>query len=129
MTDSILDSTKKVLGLDPTYTAFDEDVIMHINSTLATLFQLGIGPTTGFEIASDAETWMQFLGAADPTLNMVKSYVFLRVKLLFDPPPTSYAIQAMERQLDELGFRLNARREEVKYPWTPPAPTTTDTVW
>lgn len=124
MTDSILESTKKVLGLDSTYTAFDEDVIMGINTALAALHQLGVGPATGFEITDNTATWAQFFGdTADPTFNAVKSYVFLRVKLLFDPPPTSFAIQAMERQLDELTFRINTRREEVQYPWTPP-PTT-----
>jgi hypothetical protein len=86
---SILSTTKKILGLDDNYNAFDLDVIIHINSVLADLSQLGIGPAEGFEITGPEETWDSYLGG-DPNLNAVKSYVYLRVRLLFDPPGTSY---------------------------------------
>lgn len=122
MTDSILDSTKKVLGIDSTYTAFDEDIKMFINSAFSTLHQLGVGPEEGFEIAGNTEVWSDFLGPDSKTLNNVKAYVYLSVRLLFDPPPTSFGIAAFERQLEELVWRINVRREEVKYPWTEPIP-------
>jgi len=120
MVESILDSTKKVLGIDPAYTAFDVDIIMHINSTFSKLHQLGIGPPLGYMIEDKAKNWADFLGADAMTLNNVKSFMYLSVRLLFDPPATSYAIAAFERQLDELAWRISTRREEVEHPWTPP---------
>ncbi len=111
MTDSILTSVKHVLGLTEEYTAFDIDVIMHINSALATLFELGIGPETGFQIEDADATWTEFLGAT-PTLNSVKTYVYLRVRLLFDPPATSYHLSSMKEQIDELQWRLTAHHDK-----------------
>ena len=114
MSDSILDSTKKVLGLDPSYTPFDEDIILHINSVLATLNQLGIGPAAGFAVVDNATTWTEFLGD-DPTLNSVKTYVYLRVRLLFDPPTTSFLLSALQDQVREFEWRLNTKREETAW--------------
>lgn len=116
--ESILDSTKKVLGIDPAYTAFDVDIIMHINSTFSKLHQFGVGPVNGFMIEDKTATWDDFLGTGgDPALNMVKSFMYLSVRLLFDLPPTSYAIEAAQSQIDELGWRIQTRREEVEHPW------------
>ena len=117
METSILTAIKKTLGIEPSYTAFDEDVLMHVNSVFSTLTQLGIGPTNGFEITDDSATWDQLLGT-DLRLNAVKSYVYLRVRLLFDPPTTSYLIESMNTQRQELEWRLNAYREETG--WTDP---------
>lgn len=110
MSDSILVSTKKILGLDASYTAFDVDIIMHINSVFGTLNQLGIGPINGFMIEDDTALWRTFIGS-DLNLNAVKTYVYLRVRLLFDPPATSFHITAMENQIKELEWRLNVYRE------------------
>lgn len=110
MSDSILVSTKKILGLDASYTAFDVDIIMHINSVFGTLNQLGIGPINGFMIEDDTALWSTFIGS-DLNLNAVKTYVYLRVRLLFDPPATSFHITAMENQIKELEWRLNVYRE------------------
>jgi hypothetical protein len=110
MSDSILTSTKKILGIDEDYTVFDVDITMHINSVLSTLNQLGIGPVEGFEIFDKTATWDQFLDDYK-TLNAVKSYMYLRVRLLFDPPTTSYMITAMEKQILEQEWRLNVVRE------------------
>lgn len=117
MIESILGSVKKVLGLDPSYTAFDEDIIMHINSTLATLNSLGIGPEFGFAIEDDEATWAEFIGT-DPRLSSVKSYVFLCVKILWDRVETGYLLEALKQQKAEYEFRLNVYREETK--WTNP---------
>jgi hypothetical protein len=119
MSESILDNTKKILGMDATYTVFDTDIILHINSALSILNQLGIGPQLGFAIQDNTATWDQILGN-DPSLNSVKTYVYLRVRLWFDPPATSYAIEAMKEQIRELEWRLNVRREETY--WTDPEP-------
>lgn len=126
MTNSILESTKKVLGFEPEYKAYDLDIMMHINTVFTTLQQLGVGPVNGYMIESDQEEWSDFLGN-NLTLNSVKTYVYLRVKLVFDPPPTSFAIAAMEEQVKEQEWRISARREEVAYPWTPPSTSSSST--
>lgn len=110
MTNSILDSTKKVLGVDSAYTVFDVDILMHINTTFSKLNQLGIGPVEGFAIEDAATEWDAFLGD-DLRLNGVKSYMYLNVRMLFDPPTTSYLITAMKEQKDELEWRLSVQRE------------------
>ena len=120
METSILNSTKKILGLASDYTAFDLDIITHINTAFSTLTQLGVGPAAGFMIEDASTNWVDFLGDADPQLNSVKSYVFLRVRLLFDPPATSYLINAYEDQIRELEWRLNSHREETQ--WVDPDP-------
>lgn len=107
---SILDSTKKALGLGADYDVFDSDIVMHINSVFFTLNQLGLGPAEGFSISGPDETWSAFLGN-DPRLNAVKSYVFLRLRLLFDPPNTSFGIEAIKEQVKEYEWRLNVHAE------------------
>jgi hypothetical protein len=116
---SILTSTKKILGIEETDTSFDLDILTHINSVFSTLNQLGIGPEQGFAIEDATPTWDAFLGT-DPRLNQVKSYVYLRLRLIFDPPTSSYAITAMEKQVAEFEWRLNVYREETG--WTDPDP-------
>lgn len=123
MEDSILNSVKKVLGLDPSYTVFDQDVIMHINTVFTTLVQLGIGPVNGFMIEDDEPTWGDFLGE-DVNLNSVKTYMCLRVRMIFDPPATSFAINAMEEQIRELEWRINVHREATM--WADPTPIPVD---
>lgn len=118
MTDSILDSTKKILGIDPEYTAFDIDIITHINSVFSTLDQLGIGPEGGFMIEDNTATWSEFLGS-DPRLNPVKTYMYLRVRLAFDPPATSFHLDAMQKQIQEHEWRLNVYRESSH--WVDPS--------
>jgi len=113
--DSILDSTKKVCGLSSDYTAFDPDIIMHINSTFSVLDQLGIGPAGGYMIVDNTETWADFSVPSNQK-NLVRTYMFLRVRSLFDPPTTSYLIDAMNKQIDECVWRLSAFREGVEHP-------------
>lgn len=114
MSTSILTSTKKILGIDVNYTAFDLDIMTHINSVFSTLNQLGIGPTNGYWIEDATDTWDAFYGN-DPRLNSIKTYVYLKVRMLFDPPTTSYLITALNEQAKELEWRLNVRREESEY--------------
>jgi hypothetical protein len=111
---SILNDTKKALGLDPAYTAFDVDLVMHINSVLATVRDLGIGPSTGFSIADSSETWEDLIGT-DVSLNDVKTYIYLKVRQIFDPPPTSFEIEAVKELVREIEWRLNVRREEESW--------------
>jgi len=123
---SILTSVKKVLNIDASYTAFDEDILMHINSVFSILTQLGVGPSTGFAIEDDTVTWDAFLGT-DPRLSNIKTYVYLRVRMLFDPPTTSYLIDAMKEQIRELEFRMNVYREETA--WVDPDPVPVSPSW
>ena len=111
---SILDSTKKTLGLSPDYDVFDPDIIMHINTVFSFLQQLGVGPTEGFMIEDASTTWDEFI--SDTRLNSIKSYIFLRVKLLFDPPQTSFVLSAMKEQIQELEWRINVHREMYNDP-------------
>lgn len=108
--DSILTSIKKLLGMDADYTAFDTDVTIHINTALAILCQLGVGPDSGFRIRDATATWQDFVGD-DPRLDDVKDYIYLKVKLLFDPPASSAAIQSTEKLLAEIEWRLNVTAE------------------
>lgn len=121
MEQSILNSTKKLLGMDEAYTVFDLDVITHINSVFSTLTQLGVGPANGFVIEDAEATWDDFIGD-DLQNHAVKSYVWLRVRMLFDPPTTSYLISAYERQIQEAEWRLNVYREQTA--WVDPDPPT-----
>ena len=104
--DSILTSIKKLLGIMEEYDHFDNDIIMHINTALMTLSQIGVGPETGFLITNDEATWADFLRSAT-NIEAVKSYIYLRVRILFDPPSSSSVIEAMNRQIQELEWRLN----------------------
>lgn len=117
MTDSILNDIKKALDIDPSYTAFDPDITMHINSVFSTLNQLGIGPEEGFEIADSSTGWTDFLGG-NPKINSVKTYITLKVKLAFDPPAYSFHISSLEKQIEEYEWRLNTYRES--YAWVDP---------
>lgn len=105
MTSSILNDVKHSLGLLPEDTSFDNDIIMHINSTFGTLTQLGVGPIIGYQITSDANMWNEV--STDPRLNAAKSYIYLCVKMLFDGDQPGPYISAMQRQKEEMEFRLN----------------------
>lgn len=104
--ESILTSIKKLLGIEEEYTQFDNDIIMHINSAFLNLTQLGVGPAEGFLIEDDTATWEDFIGDSNQ-LQAVKSYMYLKVKLLFDPPLSSSVIESMNRMIAELEWRLN----------------------
>lgn len=119
MSDSILLTVKNALGLDPENTPFDITITMYINSALSNLEQLGVGPSGGFMIADQKPTWGDFLGD-DKRLNNVKTYVILSVKLMFDPPPSGFAITAMEKIIAEQAWRINVTRETTH--WTSPNP-------
>lgn len=108
--DSILTSIKKVLGITEEYTHFDVDIIMHVNTTLSTLTQLGVGPPDGFIIEDAMSTWDEFL-PNDKRLSSVKSYVYLKVKLLFDPPSSSAVMEAINKSIAELEWRILATIE------------------
>lgn len=110
MEESILKSTKKVLGLAEDYTAFDLDVLTHINAAFSILCQLGVGPEQGFTVEDANDLWSEFNVPVEQ-LNLVKTYVYLKVRILFDPPSTSYHLTAANDQIKEYEWRLNVFRE------------------
>ena len=114
--DSILISVKKMLGIEANYTHFDTDIILHTNTVFGILAQLGVGPSGGFSITGDSETWTDFLGDSTD-LEMVKSYIFMKVRLLFDPPVNSAAIEAMKNLVSELEWRINVSVDPKKESW------------
>lgn len=109
--ESILTSIKKLLGIADEDTNFDTDVIIHINSVFSTLTQLGVGPTEGFTIKDDDAVWTDFI--SEDQFENVKTYVYLRVKLIFDPPLSSTVIASYEKQISELEWRLNVGAEST----------------
>lgn len=108
--ESILTSIKKLLGITEEYEHFDEDIIMHINSVFMILTQLGVGPPEGFRIEDKITTWNDYI-PNDVRLDSVKSYMHLKVKLLFDPPLSSAAIESMNRMVNEFEWRINVAAE------------------
>lgn len=109
--DSILTSIKKLLGITEEYEQFDDDIIIHINSVFMTLRQLGVGPAKGYSISGKGNSWTEYLPADDPDFQAVKSYVYLKVRILFDPPSSSAVMEAMNRSIAEFEWRLNLAAE------------------
>ena len=108
--ESILTSVKKLLGIPEDYIHFDADIIIHINSVFMILTQLGVGPPEGFSIEDDSAIWEDFV-SDNTKLQAIKSYVYLRVRLLFDPPQGSAVIDSINRTISELEWRLNIAAE------------------
>lgn len=106
---SILDSIKKNLGIVPEYTAFDDQIILDINAAFSTLHQLGFGPEEGFEITGIDEFWSDII--EEPRFNFVKSYVCMKVRVMFDPPTSSYALDALNKQIAEYEWRIKSEIE------------------
>lgn len=149
--DSILTNIKKIVGIAESDTSFDSDVIMHANTVFSVLNQLGIGPTAGFMIEDSGPTWEDFLSvkqvgqlesdgtvtytdqqltAVNKLLNMVKTYIYLRVRLIFDPPQTSFVIESINKQIQELEVRMSIVREGESYVNPVPAATAiSSTTW
>ena len=111
--DSILTSIKKLLGIAEDYEHFDQDLIIHINSVLSVLTQLGVGPSEGFSIEDENATWNDFM-PEDKRLSSIRSYVYMKVKLLFDPPLSSSVMESMNRMISEFEWRLNVTAEPAQ---------------
>lgn len=111
MNDSILDTIKQLLGIQSEYTAFDTDIIVHINSAFMVLNQLGVGPTECFSIDGSGEEWAEFVDESID-LEAVKTYIYLKVRTIFDPPSSSVVMEAMNKNISELEWRLNVQVEK-----------------
>lgn len=110
MEESILTSIKKLLGITSEYTHFDTDIIIHINTVFMTLHQLGVGPSEGFRIQDNTAVWNDFV-EEDDNLDAVKTYIYLKVRLLFDPPLNSSVMASMQQSINEFEWRLNIQAE------------------
>lgn len=110
--DSILDSIKKLLGIQPEYRAFDEDLIIHINTVFAVLNQIGIGPREGFFIVDESTNWDEYM--SDINQASVRTYVYLKVRLLFDPPGSGILVDSINRMISELEWRLYLEGDSPK---------------
>ena len=106
MSDSILNSIKKLLGLTEDYHYFDADILMHINTAFMVLYQLGVGPSIPFSISDSSAKWSDFMGTSTD-INGIKTYIYLKVRLVFDPPQSSAAMEAIKQNIAELEWRLN----------------------
>ena len=111
--DSILNSVKSHIGISETEDHFDGDIIIHINSVFSILRQMGVGPKTTFSIVDDKPIWNDFL-EDDPDFSEVKTYMYLKVKMIFDPPANSNILAAMKEQISELEWRLTATASNKK---------------
>lgn len=111
--ESILTSIKKLLGIAEEYTHFDADLIMHINSVLSILTQIGVGPAEGFSIKDESSVWGDFV-PENSKLELIKSYTYMKVKLLFDPPLISAVIESTNRIISELEWRIQVAADPVK---------------
>jgi hypothetical protein len=120
MEQSILKSTKKILGVGDDDASFDLDIITHINAEFSTLTDLGVGPEGGFIIEDETAEWESYLDDDQIKLSKVKACVWLRARLLFDPPTSSYHLEAVKDQLREQEWRLNTNREATE--WVDPQP-------
>lgn len=110
MTESILNTIKQMVGVEQNYDAFDMDLVVDINSALYSLRQLGVGPNEGFAISDDTAKWNDFIEDAS-LLGLVKTYVYLKVRLLFDPPTNSFLTASIDKQISEYEWRLNVAGE------------------
>lgn len=108
--ESILNSVKKALGVPLEEDGFDSDILLYINSVLAILTELGVGPSGGVSITNAEDTWASII-EGDSEFELVKSYVILRVRLLFDPPSSSFVLESINKQIEEFGWRLNVQAE------------------
>lgn len=115
MEESILNSVKLSLGIPEFYEHFDAQIKLHLNTVMSILPQLGVGPEEGFFVQDDKTTWGELIGDTELVnkLLYVKSYVCLRVRLLFDPPTSSGAVDAMERQMRELEWRITVTKDPI----------------
>ena len=114
--DSILNTIKKMLGIDSNYDAFDTDIIVHINSAIMILRQLGIGPPDGFIVSDESDSWSDLIGEGTTLYESIKTYIYLKVKSVFDPSTSSAANEASKEMIKELEWRLNSESENTTSP-------------
>ena len=126
MADSIFNSVKKVVGLLGDDGSFDEDILLHINSVVSTLRQLGLSIPADFYVRDDVQTWQDLLGEFRD-LDLVKSYMTMKVRLMFDPPSSSFGLKSMEEMVKEYEWRINVLTDQPYSVPVPPSPEGSET--
>ena len=111
MANSIFNSVKKVVGLLGDDGSFDEDILLHINSVVSTLRQLGLSIPADFYVRDDVQTWQNFLGEFRD-LDLVKSYMAMKVRIMFDPPSSSFGLASMTEMVTEFEWRINVLTDQ-----------------
>ena len=111
--DSILETVKNLIGVASECADFDTNIMVHINSAIMTLRQIGIGPQNGFSVRDSSLTWIDYINDVN-LYESVKDYIYLKVKIVFDPPTSSYVLEAMKEQIKELEWRLQTEKEEIE---------------
>lgn len=114
MEESIFKTIKALLGPDAEYDVFDQDILVFINSAISILCQIGVGPSTGFRVTGETETWGDLLGDSD-RIDSVKDYIYMKTKLGFDPPANSSVMSAYNEACKELEWRLNVAADPGDY--------------
>lgn len=117
MLESVLETLRVLAGLDSSDPSYDTELIIHANTMLMALTQMGVGPASGFVITGTGEKWSDFLGSS-VGFEAAKTYIELKIKLIFDPPSSSFAIQAMKEQIEEIGWRLTWQADRLIAPTT-----------
>ena len=110
MEDNVLNSIKKLLGIPEDYTAFDQDIMIHINSVFMILSELGVGPSNGYSLKDGTEKWGEFISDAE-NLEGIKTYVYMKVTTIFDPPLNSAVLPSMKELISEFEWRINNEAE------------------
>lgn len=113
VSESILNSIKKLLNISKDEHAFDTDIIIHINSVISALLQIGIGPSEGFRVSDESDTWQDYI-TDEQKIDYIKTYIYLKVKLIFDPPLNSSLMQSFNETIRELEWRLHINYESTK---------------
>ena len=113
VSESILNSIKKLLNISKDEHAFDTDIIIHINSVISALLQIGIGPSEGFRVSDESDTWQDYI-ADEQKIDYIKTYIYLKVKMIFDPPLNSSLMQSFNETIRELEWRLHINYESTK---------------
>lgn len=111
MEESILDSVKQYLGIESSCNSFDQDLMMHINSTLSTLYHIGVDSARSFIVEDSIISWTELFAGDEDLIPMIKQYVFLKVRILFDPPSSSFVFESVNRTIAELEWRINIEAE------------------
>lgn len=111
MDESVLDSIKRILGIDTGCQGFDADIMLHVNSTFSTLYQIGVDSARSKQVEDKNVTWEDIFSEDEDLVPMIKQYVFLKVRLVFDPPSSSFVMESMNKMIDELEWRIHIEAE------------------
>lgn len=115
MDESILDSIKQLLGIAKEDDAFDNDILVNINSVFSTLYQLGVGTKEHYFVTNGEETWIAIFAEEQDLIDFIKLYTYMKVRVIFDPPTSSFVLESLNKQIQEIEWRITVQAESPKY--------------